>query len=387
MVKKDMLATALTWLKQPRNTLFVLLLASLTVASLALTREKAGTGAPVQEARVVHFFYLPTCHECDEQEGILKALPRNAVSVVYHDITDASEASFFSESAKSAGLSGAEMGVPAIFSGNDLFVGLTPAESILSGSSTTARKEIRQFKVPFFGTFFSDSYSLPALAVIMGLVDGINPCAMWVLVYLIGLVSGLNNRKLTVLIVGIFVAASGILYFLFMSAWLNVFLIAGSIRILKSLTGAFAFASGLFALAGLIKTRGAPVCKVGDAGQKKKLMADMREAIARPFSVALVLGIVTLAFVVNSIEFLCSSALPAVFTGVLTERQLPLLAYYAYIALYTFFFMLDDLVIFSLAVFAVSKAQDSRYAAVSSWLGCGIMTTLGLVLLFFPQVL
>jgi cytochrome c biogenesis protein CcdA len=75
--------------------------------------------------------------------------------------------------------------------------------------------------VPFVGGIDPFGYSLPALTVLMGLADGFNPCAMWVLVYLISLIAGTQDRRKTWWLVGSFVVASGVLYFLFMTAWLN----------------------------------------------------------------------------------------------------------------------------------------------------------------------
>jgi len=98
-------------------------------------------------------------------------------------------------------------------------------------------------------------------------------------------------------------------------------------------------------------------------------------------------GIVGLAFVVNSIEFLCSSALPAIFTHVLSLRNLTSFRYYAYILLYDLFFMLDDVVIFSLAVFAVTSSVGDRYVKYSKPAGGAILLILGVLLLFAPNLL
>ncbi|GAI51516.1 unnamed protein product, partial [marine sediment metagenome] len=78
--------------------------------------------------------------------------------------------------------------------------------------------------LPIIGKLRLSDYSLPSLAVILGLVDGFNPCALWVLAYLISLVITLKDKGKIWLLVGSFVFASGVLYFLFMTAWLNAFL-------------------------------------------------------------------------------------------------------------------------------------------------------------------
>jgi cadmium resistance protein CadD (predicted permease) len=92
-------------------------------------------------------------------------------------------------------------------------------------------------------------------------------------------------------------------------------------------------------------------------------------------------GIIALAFTVNSVEFVCSAAIPAVFTQVLSLASLTTFQHYGYILLYVFFFMLDDLVIFGTAAFALTSGLGDRYARYSRPVGATILIILGLLLL------
>ena len=85
---------------------------------------------------------------------------------------------------------------------------------------------------------------LPAFTVAIGLIDGFNPCAMWVLVFLLSLLVGVTSRRKTVLIAGTFVLVSGLMYFAFMVAWLNAFLLVGFSRSLQALLGVVAVSIG-----------------------------------------------------------------------------------------------------------------------------------------------
>ena len=99
------------------------------------------------------------------------------------------------------------------------------------------------------------------------------------------------------------------------------------------------------------------------------------------------MAIISLAFVVNSIEFLCSAAIPAVYTHILSISPLSTTQYYLYILLYVFFFMLDDLLIFSTAAFAASSSLGEKYAAYTRPVGGIIMLAVGIVMVFFPTLL
>jgi cadmium resistance protein CadD (predicted permease) len=116
-------------------------------------------------------------------------------------------------------------------------------------------------------------------------------------------------------------------------------------------------------------------------------MSRVQSLASSPLSVATVFAMIALAFIVNSIEFVCSAALPAIFTRVLTMAELGTLQYYLYILLYVFFFMLDDIIIFGAAVFAMNAGLGQRYAKYSKVIGGVILFVLGVLLLFAPQLL
>lgn len=241
--------------------------------------------------------------------------------------------------------------------------------------------------IPLIGEIDAKDFSLPVLAIVLGLVDGLNPCAMWVLVYLISLVITLKDRKKIWLIVGSFVFASGVLYFLFMTAWLNAFLFMRYIRQLTLLIGFFALWVGVVDIYESIKNRGKLTCEVGNSESKSKTMDRIKKIALSPLSTGSFFAIIALAFVVNSIEFLCSAAIPAIFTYILSISPLSTLQYYMYILLYDFFFMLDDLLIFSTAAFAATSALGEKYAIYTKPIGGLIMLGIGIVLIFFPSIL
>ncbi|MHB8150803.1 MAG: hypothetical protein ACYDIB_11625 [Desulfobulbia bacterium] len=241
--------------------------------------------------------------------------------------------------------------------------------------------------LPVFGAIRLADFSLPALAMLLGLADGFNPCAMWALIYLLSLLVSLRDRRKIWLLVGSFVLASGVLYFLFMTAWLNAFLLLGYLRPLTIAIGLGALVIGVLDLRAFIQTRGAPVCTVGNPGFKKRTMGRMERLVAAPLTLATFLGVVALAFTVNAIEFACSAGLPAVFTHILSLRQLSGPQYYGYILLYDVFFMLDDLLIFSLAAFTLQTTMASGYARYGKLVGGVVLVALGLVMLVSPELL
>jgi thiol-disulfide isomerase/thioredoxin len=379
------------------------LIISLTILGIVLIILSGQEAAQptTDEGLEVHFFYLPGCSHCDEQEPFNEKLANTYPSIqfVYHDASKPKESALLSEMLAQAEAND-DPYFPVTIFGDRVFsdweseetTGKAIEEALqecLAGNCPKAEGEQPSAEVtlPIIGEIIPSEYSLATLAIILGVVDGFNPCAMWVLVYLLSLIATLRDRKRIWLIVGSFVFASGVLYFLFMTAWLNAFLLIGYFRPVTIVIGLVALYGGILHIKEFIKTRGAIVCEVGDEGSRKKTMSRMERVVFSPLTLGTVAGIIALAFVVNSIEFVCSAAIPAVFTHILSLSNLPTFQYYGYIALYVFFFMLDDLIIFGAAAFAMTSNLGDRYLKYSRPVGGTIMIILGALLLFAPDLL
>ncbi len=237
---------------------------------------------------------------------------------------------------------------------------------------------------------FSKNSSLLFLSFMVGLIDGFNPCAMWVLIYLITLVSQLRDRKKMWLIVGTFLAASGILYFLILSLWLGGWqylnYLAGAGKILKA-AGVFALGTGIYFIYDFIKSGGKIECKVGDFKSRQKTMSKIQKIVHSPLTIPTFIALIFLAFAINLTEFVCSIGLPALFTQVLSVADISLLMKYFYILIYTLAFMADDIIIFYFALKAVDSPILDKYQGLSKIVGGILMLILGIILLFFPEFL
>lgn len=350
----------------------------------------------------VNFFYHPQCPHCNEQKPFNQELIDKypEIKFVYHDVSKNVHTGHYMDFAEEHDIPAEKLAVPGTFFGNYHFIGFDTKETtgveieealqkFIAGEDASEAKDIIETKLnlPIIGEVDAMDYSLPVLAILLGLVDGFNPCAMWVLVYLISLIMSIKDRRKIWLLVGSFVLASGILYYLFMTLWLNVFLIIGYLRPLTIIVGLAALGIGIDNLKTYITTKGALECEIGDVNSKKKTMSRMERIVHSPLTLATVFGIIGLAFVVNSIEFACSSAIPLIFTQVLALSNLSTLQHYLYILLYDLFFMLDDLIIFGLAAFAVNTTIGDKYAKYCKLIGGLILILLGVFLVFFPGIL
>lgn len=393
------------FLSTPFNRNLAILL--LVIGAALLVAEYSAPAQDDYEGKLaIHYFYSPTCPHCAEQAPFNDALQSEFpnATIVKHDITVPSESRLMLIMAQNLSIAPESLGTPTTIIGNRIFIGYrsentTGAEireairaclengcSDAPVSTTSSDFLSKGMDLPLLGRTDITKLSLPILAIVLGLVDGFNPCAMWVLVYLIGLLMNLNDKRRLALIVGTFVFASGALYFLFMTAWLNAFLFLGYVRIVTILIGLIALGGGILSIKEFMDTKGAMVCHVTGSEDKKKISARVKEIVSSPLNWMTFAGIVFLAFTINSVEFVCSAAIPAVFTQVLALSALSTWEYYAYILLYDIAFMLDDLLVFGSALLIMSNTGE-KYAKYCKIIGGAVMLLLGVMLLFFPNLL
>jgi thiol-disulfide isomerase/thioredoxin len=239
--------------------------------------------------------------------------------------------------------------------------------------------------VPFIGAISTKDLSLPLISIIIGTIDGFNPCAMWVLIFLISVLIGMKDRKRMWILGSTFLITSALAYLLFMLAWLNLAIFMGSIWWIKLMIAFVSLIGGYLNLRSYIRTKDTG-CEVVDEKKRKKIFAKVKAFTSeKRFAIAL-LGIITLAISVNFIELTCSAGLPVIFTNILALNHLSILEYSFYIFLYLLFFLIDDLVVFFIAMTSLKLTGISnKYAKYSHLIGGIIMLLIGILMIFKPE--
>lgn len=251
-----------------------------------------------------------------------------------------------------------------------------------SGEGNTPIKKTT-FTVPVFGEIDAKKFSLPVLAVVMGTIDGFNPCAMWVLLLLISMLVHVREKWKMWTLGGVFLLTSAVMYFFFMLSWLNITMLFGSVFILRLIIAVVAIGGGSYNVVKCIRTKDG--CEVIDEGKRKKFMVRIKQITNEKTLILAILGIMGLAITVNLVELLCSAGLPIVFTQVLTLNELNPISYVGYLLLYVIFFLLDDLVVFFIAMKTYHlTGLSTRYARVTQMIGGIIMIALGILMLVKP---
>ena len=243
------------------------------------------------------------------------------------------------------------------------------------------------FDLWMFGKVDLLTLSLPALSVLLGFLDGFNPCAMWVLITLLTLLIGTNDMRKVWVIGGTFLFVSGAIYYLFIAAWLNVFLVIGYNLWVQKIIGAVAIGAGGFYLFEAFG-KDPNVCQVTGNARRQKIIERMRQITQMAQWPMMILGVSILAISVNMIELVCTAGLPAIFTQILAFNDVSHLARYGYLALYILLYMIDDLVIFAIAVYTLhATGLTTKYRRFTLIFGGLLMYALGFLLIFWPDAL
>jgi len=218
---------------------------------------------------------------------------------------------------------------------------------------------------------------------------------MAALAFLLAVLIGVGDKRKLILLGGIFILVSGLVYYFFIAAWLNIFLLLPHLQVITYGVGILILILGIYILKEYFN---GIICKLCDidprhdnwfSRNQKKLLLKMQEVINSDRSIFLIIGgIIFVAVGINTIELICSFGLPVAFTKILTSYNLSSASYYFYLLIYDIFYMLDDFVIFLIAVFTFNLAQESeKYIKISKFISGVLLIILGIIIIFFPNVL
>lgn len=375
---------------------------------------------------IVYFFWGKGCPHCEKEKQFLEGLKNSQPSLdirryeVWYDKTNAA---MMSAMLRSHGVR--PSGVPLTFIHDQVFSGFSaqtrelieqqinecrtmacgdPAEQqskiarsqqpvvqvpVVPETPAAAKKmePDPSVTIPFLGPLDVRKSSLPVLTLVIAGMDSFNPCAFFVLLSLLGLLVHARSRNKMLSIGGVFVFFSGFIYFLFMAAWLNLFLIMGNVAIITVIAGCISVIIAVINIKDFFLYKQGISLTIPDSA-KPKLFDRMRKLLRSTSFIPILIGTTVLAIVANSYELLCTAGFPMVFTRILTLNNLPITTYYLYLVLYNIIYVIPLLVIVLGFTYTLGKQQLSEWQGRVLKLvsGC-MMLGLGGILLVNPVLL
>lgn len=279
--------------------------------------------------------------------------------------------------------------LPELESGEFEEIDVLPAgpEDDATLHGTAEQDTVGEMEVPFLGRLNAKRLGMPVFTFLVGLVDGFNPCAMWVLMFLLSVLVNIKERKKILVIAGTFVFVSGLAYYAFMAAWLNVFMLVGLDRPAQLILGSVAIGIGVINVKDFFAFGKGVSLKIPEAA-KPGLYSRVRKIVAAKHLLVALSGAIVLAVLVNVIELLCTAGLPAMYTQILTMQEYSPAVNYLYLGLYILAYMLDDSIMVGIVVVTLSKKKlqegQGRWLKLISGL---VILALGLVMIVKPDLL
>ena len=358
----------------------------------------------------INFFYSRTCPHCAHEKVFLEKLEDEYPEIKLNElgVFEKENVEFLLELYDVYNVPKEKQGfVPITFINGRYFSGFyneettgQEIENYIQGLITgiTPEKdpeEKEKISLPIFGEVDFSSKHPFLLAALLGGLDGFNACAMVALGFLLAVLVGTGLRKRVFLIGGTFILVSGIVYFFFISAWLNLFLYLTNIRLITIIIGVVVILFSISVLRDYFRNIVCKICEVGTGKEsllnkfQKKFFEKMEYFSTGQVSLPLaLLGISIVAAGVNMVELFCSLGMPVAFTKILTSYNLSPLSYYFYILIYVIFYMIDDFLIFVVAVFTLRITQAShKYLRTIKLISGLILLLLGLIMIFRPELL
>ena len=341
----------------------------------------------------LHVYTRPGCSHCEDAKLFLKdfELEHPDISISFYDIWDRSEhMQELQIYAREQGIS--HIAVPFFRGPNGYLIGFGAPEEmedkILQLFERKSQDNLTSvIHVPFIGKVDISNYTPLLLTVTLGLLDGFNPCAMWVLLILLSLLVHLKDRKRIFMIAGVFVVMSGAIYFLFMSSLLVFYDYMGMSRWFQILIGSLALFIGLVHIKDFFCFSKWFSLSIPNSFKTK--IAQRSAKIVKLDSLWLALvSAAALAFFVNFVELLCTAGLPTIYTQILAQNKIIGAQRYLYLFVYTLFYMLDDALMVFIASWTLSQTRLQEKAGRWLKLMSGlVLFVIALMMIFYPEKL
>ena len=358
----------------------------------------------------LYLFHSSTCPHCKEERVYLKKLQKkyDYLKVKEYEVHDSMSVT---EQVRD-GFGIKESYVPITIIGSDYIIGFSSVtkddienlikeykdsdycdvvNAIIKGKDVKKCKNINKNisskstikNIPIIGKVDVKKASIPIISIVIGLVDGFNPCAMWVLLFLITMLINMKNRRRMWILGFTFILSSALVYLMFMLAYLHV--ASALIQTwFKYIIAIVALVGGIINLKAYYKDRKKDVgCSVTDAKKRRKIVDKIKKILSEKSFIFALVGIIFLAFSVNLIELACSAGLPVMFTNIIAMNNVSGIETALYFFLYLLFFMIDDIIVFTIAMITFKVTGISnKYSKYSHLMGGIIMVIIGLLMAF-----
>ncbi len=370
--------------------------------------ESADT-APV----TLYVFKSATCPHCNAQREFTDALARDnpGIEVRYFEIQTTREHHDLLR-AMSAAHDIKPGSVPMVFLAGSVWVGDTPQirqeiERRLQACLEVDCPDSRQISftqgapaeqppksvdatidIPLLGTIDLSYQPLLLSTAIIAFVDGFNPCSLWLLTILIALVLHSGSRTRVAIVGTVFLFTTALVYGLFIVGVFSVLAYATYLPWMYWIVALFALTFGIVNIKDYFWFKRGFSFTIDDKHKPgiyqkfRGLMMNGRSPLALGAATAI------MATGIALIELPCTAGFPVIWSGIVSAHNVGAAAFFGLLVAYLIIYLLDELVIFFIAVakLRIEKFQEGQ-ARVLKLIGGVVMIALAIVLVTDPDIM
>ena len=340
----------------------------------------------------IYLFYSKICPHCQKEEKYFETLKekyQDKINIYTYEVTENKTNNEIMKSLKKE-LKENSQGVPFTIIGSKTFLGYDESfnerientiDSYLNENTTTDNT----YTIPILGKIEAKNASIILIAVILGFIDGFNPCAMWILLLLINMCISIKDKKKMLIVCLTFIITSGIIYFLSMLG-IGFILDLTTIAYIRNIIAILAIVLGIYNLYTYIKTRKETGCHVVKKEKRKTIITKINNILNNKNTLLMFGGTIILATSVNLIEMACSLGFPTIFLEILSINNIHGFLKITYLLIYILFYLIDDIVVLFLSIKAFeAKGISTKYNKYVHLIGGIIMVLMGILLIFKPE--
>lgn len=340
----------------------------------------------------IYLFYSKICPHCQKEEKYFETLKekyQDKINIYTYEVTENKTNNEIMKSLKKE-LKENSQGVPFTIIGSKTFLGYDESlneriENTIESYLDENTKTDNTYTIPILGKIEAKNASIILIAIILGFIDGFNPCAMWILLLLINMCISIKDKKKMLIVCLTFIITSGIIYFLSMLG-IGFILDLTTISYIRNIIAILAIILGIYNLYTYLKTRKETGCHVVKKEKRKTIITKINNILNNKNTLLMFGGTIILATSVSLVEMACSLGFPTIFLELLSINNIHSFLKVTYLLIYILFYLIDDIVVLFLSIKAFeTKGISTKYNKYVHLIGGLIMILMGVLLIFKPE--
>lgn len=340
----------------------------------------------------IYLFYSKICPHCQKEEKYFETLKekyQDKINIYTYEVTENKTNNEIMKSLKKE-LKENSQGVPFTIIGSKTFLGYDESlneriENTIESYLDENTKTDNTYTIPILGKIEAKNASIILIAIILGFIDGFNPCAMWILLLLINMCISIKDKKKMLIVCLTFIITSGIIYFLSMLG-IGFILDLTTISYIRNIIAILAIILGIYNLYTYLKTRKQTGCHVVKKEKRKTIITKINNILNNKNTLLMFGGTIILATSVSLVEMACSLGFPTIFLELLSINNIHSFLKVAYLLIYILFYLIDDIIVLFLSIKAFeTKGISTKYNKYVHLIGGLIMILMGVLLIFKPE--